>query len=152
MRVPRDFLGVFAVGWALLMGTGAAPPGSVAAESAPLQPTSDQELARLLVKLLLRTRAAIAKQYETDRLPGWDRLYKYALAKNVVLPAAVADQVFQAIPDLTGGRAWVKMVVDNPRAPGGVAPGSQDGRTANEGGLLLRGTHPRESLVPPLPR
>ena len=35
----------------------------------------------------------------------------------MVLPAAVADQVFQAVPELTGGRAWVKMVVDNPRNP-----------------------------------
>ncbi len=117
MQVRRDFLRVFAMGCALLMGTSATSPIPVAAQSAPLQPTSDRELARLLVKLLLRTRAAIAKQYETDRFPGWDRLYKYVLAKNVVLPAAVADQVFQAVPELTGGRAWVKMVVDNPRNP-----------------------------------
>jgi methyl-accepting chemotaxis protein len=99
------------------MGTGGTSPIPVAAQSAPRQPTTDQELAKLLVKLVLRTRAAIAKQYETDRFPAWDRLYKYALAKNAVLPAAVADQVFQAVPDLTGARAWVKMVVDSPRNP-----------------------------------
>ena len=117
MQVRRDLLRAFAMGCALLMGTAGTSPMPVAAQFAPLQPTSDHELAKLLVKLVLRTRAAIAKQYETDRLLGWDRLYKYALAKNVVLPAAVADQVFQAVPDLTGGRAWVKMVVDNPRNP-----------------------------------
>jgi hypothetical protein len=117
MSVRRDFLRVLTLGFALLMGMGGTSPTPVAAQSAPLQPTSDQELAKLLVKLVLRTRAAIAKQYETDRLLGWDRLYKYALAKNAMLPAAVADQVFQAVPDLTGGRAWVKMVVDNPRNP-----------------------------------
>lgn len=117
MNVRRNFLRVVAVGFALLMGMGETSPMPVAAQSPPLQPPGDQELAKLLVKLVLRTRAAIAKQYETDRFPGWDRLYKYALAKNVVLPAAVADQVFQAVPELTGGRARVKMVVDNPRNP-----------------------------------
>lgn len=117
MRVRTDVLGVFVVGCALLIGAGALTPVSAVGESAPVQPTSDRELAKLLVKLVLRTRAAIAKQYETDRFVGWDRLYKYALAKNGVLPAAVADQVFQAVPELTGGRAWVKMVVDNPRNP-----------------------------------
>jgi hypothetical protein len=117
MQVRRDLLRAFAMGCALLMGTAGTSPMPVAAQFAPLQPTSDRELARLLVKLLLRTRAAVAKQYETDRFVGWDRLYKYALAKNGVLPAAIADQVFQAVPELTGGRAWVKMVVDNPRNP-----------------------------------
>ncbi|MBI4589098.1 MAG: hypothetical protein HY725_09680 [Candidatus Rokubacteria bacterium] len=104
MSVRRDFLRVFAMGFAILMGTGATSPMQVAGQSAPLPPTSDQELAKLLVKLVLRTRATIAKQYQTGRFPGWDQVYKYALAKNVVLPAAVADQVFQAVPDLTGGR------------------------------------------------
>ena len=113
----RDFLRVLALGLALLMGVGGTSPIPAEAQPPPIQPTIDHELARLLVKLVLRTRAAIAKQYETDRFPGWDRLYKYALAKNVVLPAAVADQVFQAVPDLTAGRAWVKMVVDTPRNP-----------------------------------
>jgi len=84
MRARRGFLRVFAMGFALLMGMGGTSSIPVAAQPAPLQPTSDQELAKLLVKLVLRTRAAIAKQYESDRFPGWDRLYKYVLAKNVV--------------------------------------------------------------------
>lgn len=117
MSARGDFVRVLAMGFAFLLAVSGASPMPVAAQPASLQPTRDQEMARLLVKLVLRTRAAIAKQYETDRFPGWNQLYKYALAKNAVLPAAIADQVFQAVPDLTGSRAWVKMVVDNPRNP-----------------------------------
>lgn len=112
-----DLLKVLATGCVLFIVTGATSPTPAAGQTASPRSTGDQELAKLLVKLVLRTRSAIAKQYETDRVPGWDRLFKYALAKNEVLPAAVADQVFRAVSDLTGGRAWVKMVVDNPRNP-----------------------------------
>lgn len=36
----------------------------------------------------------------------------------LMLPAAVADHVFhKVVPKATGGRAWVKMVVDEPRNP-----------------------------------
>lgn len=117
MSRSTDLVRVLAAGCVLFIVTGATSPTPTAGQTASPRSTGDQELAKLLVKLVLRTRSAIAKQYETDRFPGWDRLYKYALAKNAVLPAAVADQVFQAVPDLTGGRAWVKMVVDNPRNP-----------------------------------
>ncbi len=45
-------------------------------------------------------------------------LYKRSLAKNLILPAAVADKIFaEVVPQATSGRAWVKMVVDEPRNP-----------------------------------
>ncbi len=80
----------------------------------------DQELAYLLVKLVLRTRAVVAGHYGRSQssLPGVDLLYKRSLAKNLILPAAVADGVFaEVVPHATGGRAWVKMVVAEPRNP-----------------------------------
>jgi methyl-accepting chemotaxis protein len=47
-----------------------------------------------------------------------DTVYKRTLARNRVLPAAVADPIFsKVVPHATGGRAWVKMVVPNPRNP-----------------------------------
>lgn len=71
----------------------------------------DQELARLLVKLELRSRAVIAEHYVAA-----DSLHREWLAENVLLPAAVADKVFhEVVPEATGNRAWVKMVVDEPR-------------------------------------
>jgi hypothetical protein len=73
----------------------------------------DQELARLLVRLELRTRAVIAKHYAQA-----DPAHRAWLAENLLLPAAVADAVFhEVLPDMTNGRAWVKMVVDHPRNP-----------------------------------
>ena len=80
----------------------------------------DQELAYLLVKLELKTRAIIGGHYTRAQsgVPGVDALYKRWMAKNLVLPAAVADQVFfEVVPGATGGRAWVKMVVEDPRNP-----------------------------------
>jgi hypothetical protein len=77
---------------------------------------SDQEIAELLVKLELRTRAVIAKHYVNADDPHRDWL-----AKNLLLPAAVADNVFhEVVPGATGGRAWVKMIVDEPRNPHNV--------------------------------
>jgi hypothetical protein len=85
-----------------------------------LDKRGDQELAYLLVKLELRTRATIAGHYTRPQsaFPGTDLIYKGWLAKNAILPAAVADQIFSGVvPGVTGGRAWVKMVVDEPRNP-----------------------------------
>ncbi len=51
-------------------------------------------------------------------VPAVDLIYKRWLAKNTILPAAVADRVFaEIVPGATGGRAWVKMVVEEPRNP-----------------------------------
>lgn len=80
----------------------------------------DQELAYLLVKLELRTRAVIGGHYTRPQsaIPGVDFIYKRWVAKNTILPAAVADRVFsEVVPGATGGRAWVKMVVPDPRNP-----------------------------------
>lgn len=71
----------------------------------------DRELAELLVKLELRTRAVIAGHYG-----GADQEHRKWLAENLLLPAAVADQVFhETLLETTKGRAWVKMIVDDPR-------------------------------------
>ena len=73
----------------------------------------DREFARLLVKLELRTRAVIAKHYVQA-----DDAHRDWLAHNLLLPAAVADNVFhEVVPEVTDGRAWVKMIVDEPRNP-----------------------------------
>jgi hypothetical protein len=73
----------------------------------------DQELARLLVKLEKRTRAVVAGHYVQA-----DEAHRDWMARNVLLPAAVADKVFyEVVPAVTGDRAWVKMVVDAPRNP-----------------------------------
>ena len=67
----------------------------------------------MLVNLELRTRAVIAKHYVAA-----DPAHRKWLAENLLLPAAVADGVFRfVVPDATGDRAWVKMVVEEPRNP-----------------------------------
>lgn len=80
----------------------------------------DEELAFLLVRLLRETRAVMAEHYTRSQspLPGVDLLYKRWLARNRILPAAIADAVFaEVVPGATGGRAWIRMVVDTPRNP-----------------------------------
>ncbi len=80
----------------------------------------DQELAYLLVKLELKTRSVIGKHNARSQslIPGVNFIYKRWLAKNAILPAAVADRVFsEVVPQATKGRAWVKMVVEKPRNP-----------------------------------
>ncbi|MHC4695594.1 MAG: Tll0287-like domain-containing protein [Planctomycetota bacterium] len=73
----------------------------------------DQELARLLVKLELRTRGVIAGHYV-----GADKAHRAWMARSKLLPAAVADAVFYDVVHAeTQGRAWVKMVVEEPRNP-----------------------------------
>ncbi|MBI2194123.1 MAG: DUF3365 domain-containing protein [Planctomycetes bacterium] len=94
------------------------PPPSV--PTAYEQRTGDEELAYLLVKLLLKTRATMAEHYtrEQSSIPVTNWIYQRWLAKNAILPAAVADRVFSGVvPGATGGRAWVKMVVEKPRNP-----------------------------------
>jgi hypothetical protein len=56
----------------------------------------DQYLAYMLVKLELRTRATIYAPYTRQQslIPGVDFLYRRWLAKNGILPAAVADRVY----------------------------------------------------------
>ena len=74
---------------------------------------SDEQLARLLVKLELRTRGVIAGHYVKA-----DTTHREWLSENLLLPAAVADKVYyEIVPEMTDGRAWVKMVVDEPRNP-----------------------------------
>ncbi len=80
----------------------------------------DKELAYLLVRLELKTRAVIGDHYTRNQsfVAPIDMLYKRWLTKNMILPAAVADNIFsEVVPQATNGRAWVKMVVDNPRNP-----------------------------------
>ena len=95
-------------------------PASAAKATTYLDKHGDQELAYLLVKLELQTRAVIGQHYTRPQsvFPGTDLLYKRWVAKNLILPAAVADRIFsEVVPGVTGHRAWVKMVVDDPRNP-----------------------------------
>lgn len=94
--------------------------GSVMPSPADRPRHGDEELAYLLVKLERRTRGVIAGHYARSQssFPGVNALYRQSLVKNLILPAAVADKVFaEVVPQATSGRAWVKMVVDEPRNP-----------------------------------
>lgn len=85
-----------------------------------LEKKGDEELAYLLVKLEKRTRQVIAGHYTRPQAGGSQdtKTYKDYLVKNLILPAAVADSIFSdVVPGATGGRAWVKMVVEDPRNP-----------------------------------
>ncbi|MFQ5680177.1 MAG: DUF3365 domain-containing protein [Gemmatimonadota bacterium] len=114
---------VLAVAFAVLLGAVVTAGPERAPEPAPdetayLAKEGDEELAYLLTKLVLRTRAIAGEHYTRGQsaVPGIDFLYKRWLAKNTILPAAVADRVFaDVVPGATGGRAWVKMVVEEPR-------------------------------------
>jgi hypothetical protein len=80
----------------------------------------DLELAKLLVELELKTRGVIAGHYGREQKKSEEETgrYKDFLISNLILPAAVADAIFaETVPAVTGGRAWVKMVVDDPRNP-----------------------------------
>jgi hypothetical protein len=82
--------------------------------------SGDEELAYLLVKLEKKTRQVIAGHYGRQQPGGPDATaaYKDYLIENLILPAAVADPIFsEVVPEATGGRAWVKMVVPEPRNP-----------------------------------
>jgi hypothetical protein len=74
---------------------------------------SEKELARLLVRLELQTRAVIGNKLL--KASGDNREF---MIRHTILPAAIADPIFSGVvPRNTEGRAWVKMVVDNPRNP-----------------------------------
>jgi methyl-accepting chemotaxis protein len=74
---------------------------------------SEVELAKLLVKLELQTRAVIASKFSKSKGDS-----KEFMIEHKILPAAVADSIFSKIvPQNTDDRAWVRMVVDNPRNP-----------------------------------
>jgi hypothetical protein len=89
-------------------------------EQTYLDKSGDEELAYLLVKLEKRTRQVVADHYGRQQPGGAEATatYKDYLIKNRILPAAVADPIFsEVVPGATGGRAWVRMVVDAPRNP-----------------------------------
>lgn len=74
---------------------------------------SEKDLAKLLVKLELQTRAVIASKF--SKAKGENKEF---MIQHTILPAAIADPIFsRVVPDNTGDRAWVKMVVDKPRNP-----------------------------------
>jgi hypothetical protein len=90
------------------------------AEETDVDRSADEELACLLVKLEKQTRKVIAGHYgrQQEGGPEATKVYKDYMIKNLILPAAVADPIFsEVVPEATGGRAWVKMVVPEPRNP-----------------------------------
>ncbi len=90
------------------------------ATSDPGEKKGDEQLAYLLVKLELQTRREIAGHFTRKQspLPGVTKIYQRLMVRNLILPAAVADSIFaETVPAATAGRAWVKMVVDQPRNP-----------------------------------
>ena len=89
-------------------------------ERASADRKGDEQLAYLLVKLELQARSEMASHFtrKQSAIPGVDKLYQRLLVKNLILPAAVAGNIFsEVVPQATSGRAWVKMVVDQPRNP-----------------------------------
>ena len=99
---------------------GSKPQAVYVPEPADRHRNADEQLAYLLVKLELATRREIASHFTRHQspVPGVDKLYQRLLVKNMILPAAVAGAVFaETVPNATQGRAWVKMVVDDPRNP-----------------------------------
>jgi hypothetical protein len=108
MKAVAARTGLIVVVVAVVALVGCAPQ-----QSPQPDPRADEELAALLVKLELRTRAVIAGHYV-----GADDDHREWLAENLLLPAAIADGVFhEVVPEATAGRAWVRMVVDAPRNP-----------------------------------
>ena len=107
----------------LLASVGGGPeprPDPPEAQSTYLDKSGDEELAYLLVKLEKRTRQVVAGHYTRSQsvVPGIDFLHKRSMAKNGILPAAVAGDIYSTVvPGATGGRAWVKMVRPEPRNP-----------------------------------
>lgn len=97
---------------ALMMAVGLSSCGSD--DNGTVQtPKHDKELAQLLVKLELKTRGVIAGHYVNA-----DADHRTWMAEQLLLPAGVADAVFyETVPAATSDRAWVKMVVPEPRNP-----------------------------------
>ena len=99
---------------------GEAPSVSLPPSTESVARQGDEQLAYLLVKLMLETRKEIGGHFTRKQspIPGISKIYQRMMVKNRILPAAVADRVFaETVPSATGGRAWVKMVVDKPRNP-----------------------------------
>jgi hypothetical protein len=121
----RATLGVvlLLIGTAMIVALAGARDGSNAAsgdEQTYLDKSGDEELAYLLVKLEKRTRQVVAGHYGRRQSGGTEATttYKNYLIENRILPAAVADPIFsEVVPGATGGRAWVRMVVPEPRNP-----------------------------------
>lgn len=93
---------------------------TIQTQARPMGGNGDHELAYLLVKLELKTRGVIAEHFTRSQsaVPGVNETYQRWLTKNHILPAAVADKIFsEVVPHATAGRAWVKMVVPEPRNP-----------------------------------
>ena len=101
----------FLIYWGVSLGIGQTPAA---------KDSADMELAQLLVKLEVRTRAVIAGHFSASSSAQTSNQSKFQqmLIQNKILPAAVADKVFsETVPAATNHRAWVKMVVDVPRNP-----------------------------------
>ena len=82
-------------------------PGTVYAE------ITAKDLAKLLVRLELQTRAVIAGKF--SKAEGDNKNF---MIQHKILPAAVANAIFfGVVPQNTNNKAWVKMVVDKPRNP-----------------------------------
>lgn len=79
----------------------------------------DKELSVLLVKLEKRTRTVMADHYNASQYSAdATKTYKKYMISNGILPAAIADPIFyETVRTTTKNRAWVKMVVANPRNP-----------------------------------
>jgi hypothetical protein len=119
LLTPLAALGTFA-GGVLYSSPATATPTQPATPPAAVDRQGDAELAYLLVKLELKTRSVIAEHYTRPQssVPGVDIAYQRTLTKNLLLPAAVAGRIFaDTVPEATGGRAWVRMVVERPRNP-----------------------------------
>lgn len=76
--------------------------------------TRPEEIAEVLSQLIVNTRGAVADNYTKPDKLWWlpAGLYRYILAKNEVLPAAIAGKAFHP---LNGGPISLKMIVDEPR-------------------------------------
>lgn len=105
---------------AIVWGSPETLPDPPRDETTYIDKTGDEELAYLLVRLEKRTRQVAGAHYTRSQsaLPGVDAIYRRSLTRNGILPAAVAGHIFsKVVPAATGGRAWVKMVVPEPRNP-----------------------------------
>lgn len=76
--------------------------------------TRPEEIAEALSQLIVNTRGAVAENYTKPNKLWWlpTGLYRYILANNEVLPAAIAGKAFHP---LNGGPLSLKMIVDEPR-------------------------------------
>ena len=93
---------------------------SSAVPSGAVKKEGDEQLAYLLVKLMLGTRREIAGDFtrKQSSVPAVDKLYRRLLVRNLILPAAVADRIFaETVPHATGERVH-QTAPENQRIPG----------------------------------